>query len=51
LHVFRVNDYNGYISKLEKQGLKPQKVDPPDSTGHFAYYIDPDGNEMTIWGD
>jgi len=48
--VFHVNDYNGYVSKLENQGLKPYKIDPP-AFGHFAHYRDPDGNEMTIWGD
>lgn len=49
--VFRVNDYAAYVSMLEKRGLKPESVEPPDSTGHFAHYRDPDGNEMTIWGD
>jgi hypothetical protein len=48
--VFRVNDYNGYVSKLEKQGLKPHEIQS-DAEGHFATYRDPDGNEMTVWGD
>jgi hypothetical protein len=48
--VFRVNDYNGYVSMLKKQGLEAQSVES-DATGHFAHYKDPDGNQMTIWGD
>jgi predicted enzyme related to lactoylglutathione lyase len=48
--VFRVNDYDAYVAKVAKQGLKAQSVES-DSTGHFAHYQDPDGNQMTIWGD
>jgi predicted enzyme related to lactoylglutathione lyase len=48
--VFHVNDYNGYVSMLEKNGLKPKSVES-DDTGHFAHYRDPDGNQMTVWGD
>jgi predicted enzyme related to lactoylglutathione lyase len=49
--VFHVNDYNGYVSMLEKQGLKAQSVEADPSMGHFAHYRDPDGNQMTVWGD
>lgn len=49
--VFRVNDYKGYVALLEKQGLKPESVEGDDESGHFAHYKDPDGNEMTVWGD
>jgi predicted enzyme related to lactoylglutathione lyase len=48
--VFRVNDYDGYVSMLKNQGLNAKSVES-DSTGHFAHYVDPDGNKMTIWGD
>jgi predicted enzyme related to lactoylglutathione lyase len=48
--VFRVNDYDGYVSMLKKQGLEAQKVES-DATGHFAHYTDPDGNKITVWGD
>jgi predicted enzyme related to lactoylglutathione lyase len=48
--VFRVNDYAGYVSMLEKHGLNAKSVES-DSTGHFAHYQDPDGNEVTVWGD
>ena len=48
--VLRVNDYNAYVAMVEKNGLTAKSVEA-DSTGHFAHYVDPDGNEMTIWGD
>lgn len=48
--VFRVSDYNGYVAMLEKHGLKARSVES-DATGHFAHYRDPDGNEITVWGD
>jgi predicted enzyme related to lactoylglutathione lyase len=48
--VFRVNDYNAYVSMLKNQGLNAESVES-DATGHFAHYTDPDGNKMTIWGD
>ena len=48
--VFRVNDYDGYVSMLKKQGLNALSVES-DSSGHFAHYRDPDGNKVTVWGD
>lgn len=48
--VFRVSNYKDYVSMLEKNGLKAKSVES-DSSGNFAHYRDPDGNEMTIWGD
>lgn len=48
--VFRVNDYNGYVSMVKSHGLDAVSVES-DATGHFAHYVDPDGNKMTIWGD
>jgi len=48
--VFRVNDYNGYVSMLKEHGLNAQSVES-DATGHFAHYRDPDGNKLTVWGD
>jgi predicted enzyme related to lactoylglutathione lyase len=49
--VFRVDDYDRYISDVAKRGLTPFKVDPPDSEGRFAHFKDPDGNEVTLWGN
>jgi predicted enzyme related to lactoylglutathione lyase len=48
--VFRVNDYDGYVSMLKNHGLNALSVES-DATGHFAHYKDPDGNEITVWGD
>lgn len=48
--VFRVTQYTDYIAMLEKRGLTPTSVDS-DATGRFAHFRDPDGNEMTVWGE
>lgn len=48
--VFRVNDYDGYVEMLKGRGLVAESTEG-DSSGRFAHYRDPDGNEMTIWGD
>jgi predicted enzyme related to lactoylglutathione lyase len=47
--VFRVDDYDGYISEVRKRGLTPNGVEQ-DSEGRFAHFKDPDGNEVTLWG-
>jgi predicted enzyme related to lactoylglutathione lyase len=48
--VYRVNDYDSYISMVSARGLKPESVES-DPTGKFAHFRDPDGNEVTIWGE
>lgn len=48
--TFRVDDYSGYVAMLQGRGLSPESTES-DSTGRFAHYRDPDGNEMTIWGN
>jgi len=47
--VFRVEDYDRYMAEVGKRGLTPIKVEQ-DSTGRFAHFKDPDGNEVTLWG-
>jgi len=47
--VFRVDDYDRYISEVAKRGLTPISVEQ-DSTGRFSHFKDPDGNEVTLWG-
>ena len=47
--VFRVDDYDGYISAVRERGLEPNGVER-DSEGKFAHFKDPDGNEVTLWG-
>ena len=48
--VFRIDDYDRYIAEVGKRGLTPIKVEQ-DSTGRFAHFKDPDGNEVTLWGN
>jgi predicted enzyme related to lactoylglutathione lyase len=47
--VLRVSNYDLYLANLAKNNLVPKSTES-DSTGRFAHFIDPDGNEMTIWG-
>ena len=47
--VFRVGDYDAYMTEIHKHGLTADKVEQ-DSTGRFAHFKDPDGNEVTLWG-
>ncbi len=47
--VFRIDDYDSYIAEVGKRGLTPISVEQ-DSTGRFAHFKDPDGNEVTLWG-
>jgi predicted enzyme related to lactoylglutathione lyase len=47
--VFRIDDYDHYISEVGKRGLTPISVEQ-DATGRFAHFKDPDGNEVTLWG-
>ncbi len=48
--TFKVSDYGSYISDLKKRGLVPIREEN-ESYGHFFTVKDPDGNEVTIWGD
>ncbi|RYZ91880.1 MAG: hypothetical protein EOP06_05915 [Proteobacteria bacterium] len=48
--VYRISDYVTYLSLLNKRGLVPESTEA-DSTGKFAHFRDPDGNDVTIWGD
>lgn len=48
--VYRISNYDDYLSMLKARGLKPESVES-DSSGKFAHFRDPDGNEVTIWGD
>jgi predicted enzyme related to lactoylglutathione lyase len=49
--VFHVKDYDGYVNMLEGRGLAAESKEADAALGRFAHYKDPDGNEMTIWGD
>jgi predicted enzyme related to lactoylglutathione lyase len=47
--VFRVSDYDLFLANAARNKVLPQSTEA-DSTGRFAHFHDPDGNEMTIWG-
>ena len=47
--VYRVENFEGSLSALKSKGLLPDSTEG-DSTGQFAHFHDPDGNEVTIWG-
>jgi predicted enzyme related to lactoylglutathione lyase len=48
--VFRVSDYDSYVANAANSKILPQSTES-DSTGRFAHFFDPDGNEVTIWGN
>jgi predicted enzyme related to lactoylglutathione lyase len=48
--TFHVDDFDGYVAELTSRGLKPVG-EAHDEDGHFAVYRDPEGHELTIWGD
>jgi predicted enzyme related to lactoylglutathione lyase len=48
--TFHVDDFEGYVAELTERGLKPVG-EAHDEEGHFAIYRDPEGHELTIWGD
>jgi len=49
--VFHVSDYNLYLASASKNNLFPKSIDESNpSLGRFAYFFDPDGNQVTIWG-
>jgi catechol 2,3-dioxygenase-like lactoylglutathione lyase family enzyme len=48
--TFRVSDFQSYTADLKSRGLVPTK-EQNDKTGHFFTLKDPDGNEITIWGE
>ncbi|MBI3543704.1 MAG: hypothetical protein HY075_10570 [Deltaproteobacteria bacterium] len=48
--VFRIGDYERYISEVAKRGVTPISVEQ-DGEGRFAHFRDPDGNEITLWGN
>jgi len=48
--VYRVDNFESSLAALKSKGLLPYKTEKEPSEGQFAYFHDPDGNEVTIWG-
>jgi len=46
--VFGVDDFEASLKALKAKGIVPVSTEK-DSTGRFAHFVDPDGNEVTIW--
>jgi predicted enzyme related to lactoylglutathione lyase len=46
--VFGVEDIDASLKALKAKGIVPASTEQ-DSTGRFAHFVDPDGNEVTIW--
>ena len=44
---FEVKNLDGVVKVLEKKGLKFERV--TEDYGCFAYFKDPDGNELHFW--
>lgn len=48
--VYRVENFEGSLLAAKSKGLLPDSTEK-DSQGQFAHFHDPDGNEVTIWGE
>ena len=49
--VFRVENFDGSLLALKSKGLLPDSTEKDPKEGQFAHFHDPDGNEVTIWGE
>ena len=47
--VFAVENFDASLSSLKSKGLTPVSTEA-DAQGQFAHFVDPDGNEIAIWG-
>jgi predicted enzyme related to lactoylglutathione lyase len=48
--VYRVENFGGSLLSLKGKGLSPDSTEK-DAQGQFAHFHDPDGNEVTVWGE
>ena len=46
--VFGVDDFDASLKALVAKGIAPVSTEA-DPMGRFAHFVDPDGNEVTIW--
>ena len=47
--TFRVSDFDGYLATLKQRDLHPSETtESPE--GRFASFVDPEGNNISIWG-
>lgn len=49
--TFHVDSFDRYLAKLAANGLSPYKpTEDGGPMGKFAYFLDPEQNEVAIWG-
>jgi glyoxylase I family protein len=48
--VFRVENFEASLASLKAKGLSPESTEG-DPYGKFAHFHDPDGNEVSLWGN
>jgi len=46
--VFGVENFDASLKALKAKGIAPVSTEE-DPTGRFAHFVDPDGNEVSIW--
>src|SRR6478752_10045314 len=46
--VFGVDDFDASLKALKAKGIVPASTEQ-DAMGRFAHFVDPDGNEVSIW--
>jgi predicted enzyme related to lactoylglutathione lyase len=49
--VFRVENFEESLLAMKGKGLLPDSTEKDPTEGRFAHFHDPDGNEVTIWGE
>lgn len=47
---FAVENFDGTLSALKSKGIVPLAPPSPSPIGRFADFLDPDGNQVSIWG-
>ena len=47
--TFRVSNFDSYLEQLKQRDLIPSKS-TQDQEGRFASFVDPEGNNISIWG-
>jgi predicted enzyme related to lactoylglutathione lyase len=46
---FAVDDLDAYLTRLKAKGVTILKRDDTDSSGKFAWILDPDGTKIELW--
>ena len=46
---FAVDDLDAFVSRLQAKGVAILKRDDSDSSGRFAWIVDPDGTKIELW--